>query len=133
MRTSRKLTVGEVYSRARLKQLFEIRDATINTGIFQPAGHESVWLFVTEEKTPDRTPYDDKLTGDTLEWDGQTSGRKDGLIIEHSVRGIELLVFYRRKKYEFPNAGFRYEGVFEYVAHRGSTPAHFTLRRAPRP
>jgi hypothetical protein len=42
---------------------------------------------------------------------------------------LEILVFYRREKYEFPNAGFRYEGPFEYVSHRGTSPAHFTLRR----
>jgi len=128
-RTSDHLTVDEIYSRARLRELFEITDATINTGIFQPLGHESVWLFVTEKKTADRTQYEDKLEGDVLEWDGQTSGRKDDLIIGHRNRGLELLVFYRREKYEFADAGFRYEGPFEYVSHRGSEPAHFRLQR----
>ena len=51
---------------------FTIKDATINTGIFQPKGHDSVWLFVTEQKTPDRTQYVDRLDGDELRWEGQT-------------------------------------------------------------
>lgn len=129
MRTSDQLRVTGIYSRARLRELFHITDTTINTGIFQPTGHESVWLFVTEKKTPDRTQYVDKLEGDVLEWDGQMSGRKDDLIIGHRDRGLELLVFHRREKYEFPDAGFRYEGQFEYESHRGNKPAHFRLRR----
>lgn len=40
--------------------------------------------------------YRDLLTGDTLTWDGQTSGRKDALIITHERMGFEVLVFYRR-------------------------------------
>ncbi len=43
---------------------------TVNTGIFQPQGHDSVWLFVTEHKTPDRTQYVDHLEGDVLRWQG---------------------------------------------------------------
>lgn len=129
MRTSDRLVIGKIYSRAALREMFEITDATINTGIFQPSGHGSVWLFVTEKKTPDRTQYEDKLDGDVLQWDGQMSGRKDNLIIEHQNRGLEILVFYRREKYEFADAGFRYDGPFEYVSHRGSQPAHFRLRR----
>ena len=132
MRTSNHLTIGEVHSRARLRKMFNVTDATVNTGIFQPSGHESVWLFVTEKKASDRTQYEDKLEGDILEWDGQTSGRKDDLIRGHRERGLEILVFYRREKYEFPDVGFRYLGAFEYVSHHGSKPAHFRLRRVIR-
>lgn len=111
--------------------MFDITDATINTGIL-PSGHESIWLFVIEAKTPDRTQYEDKLEGDISEWDGQTSGRKDDLIREHQKRGLEILVFYRLEKYELPDAGFRYQGPFEYLTHCGSKPTHFRLRRVMR-
>jgi hypothetical protein len=129
MKTSSVLTVGKVYSRIELVDRFGIKDATLRTGIFRPPGHESVWLFVTEKKTPDRTQYRDHLDGDDLSWDGQTSGRKDALIVGHEVEGLELLVFYRESKNEFGNYGFRYEGPFRYVSHEGSKPAHFLLRR----
>jgi hypothetical protein len=109
--------------------MFDIKDATINTGIFQPAGHESVWLFVTQDKPPDRTQYEDVLQGNDLYWQGQTSGRKDDLIIRHRERGLELLVFYRPKKDEFENYGFQYEGPFEYVSHEEGRPSSFHLRR----
>lgn len=52
--------------------MFLIKDANLRNGAFKPGGHESIWLFVTEEKTPDRTPYRDFLDSDLLNWDGQT-------------------------------------------------------------
>lgn len=130
MKTSESLTLGEIYTRNRLKEMFGIKDATINTGTFRPKGHDSVWLFVTEKKTSDRTQYYDRLDNDVLHWDGQTMGRTDHWIIGHKNQSLELLLFYRKSKTEHPGAGFRYEGPFEYVSHRGSHPTRFTLRRA---
>lgn len=129
MKTSDTLNYQAVYTRAQLKQMFGIVDATINTGVFQPKGHHSVWLFVTQRKTADRTQYHDLLEGDRLVWDGQTSGRSDRLIIEHEQRGLELLLFYRQHKYQHPGAGFRYEGRFKYISHTGQHPAQFVLQR----
>lgn len=106
------------------------QDATINTGVFRPAGFDSVLLFVTESKTPDRVPYVDKLKGDILHWQGQNAGRTNALIIEHRARGLELLLFYRTKKYEYCGAGFKYESPFDYISHHGALPASFALRRA---
>lgn len=126
---SEHLIPGQVYTRADLKQQFGITDATINTGVFRPNGFDSVWLFVTEEKPADRTPYRDFLDGDLLHWQGQTSGRTDPMIIQHRERGLELLLFYRRTSSEHPGAGFRYEGPFEHVGHEGSGPTSFVLRR----
>lgn len=130
LRTSTALSVGEIYTRADLKEQFGIADATINNGIFKPKGHRSVWLFVTRDKTSDRTQYQDTLDGDVLTMEGQTAGRTDHLITEHAARGDELLLFYRDSKFEHPGAGFRYEGQFEYETHEGAGPATFTLRRA---
>ncbi|WP_250513322.1 HNH endonuclease [Caballeronia sp. INDeC2] len=129
-RLSDLLVAESVYTREQLKDVLQTQDATINTGVFRPAGFDSVLLFVTETKTPDRVQYVDKLEGDILHWQGQNAGRTDSLIVEHRARGLELLLFYRTKKYEHPGAGFKYEGPFEYVSHRGSLPASYTLRRA---
>lgn len=129
-KTSEQLTVGEVYTRADLSRMFDIHDATLRTGIFQPKDTDSVWLFVTENKTPDRTQYNDRLDGDRLDWDSQPTGRKDHLILNHRRLGLELLLFYRAKKSQYPGWGFRYEGPFDYVSHSGSGPAHFILQRA---
>jgi hypothetical protein len=123
------LVRGKIYTRNNLRELFEIRDATLNNGVFHFKERHEVWLFVTENKPADREQYVDKLVGDSLYWQGQRMGRTDSLVIDHKRSGEELLLFYRRAKYEFEGAGFRYEGVFDYVSHSGSHPTNFVLRR----
>ena len=129
MYTSQHLRVNDVYTREDLRRKFGIKDATINNGIFHPKAHDSIWLFVTEEKTKDRTQYKDELKNDDLYIDGQTAGLRDRLLIEHEQNGLEVILFHRKAKYEYPGAGFRFEGPFKYVEHRGSRPAHFHFRR----
>ncbi len=130
MKTSKHLTVGEIYTRKDLKAMFKIADANLNNGVFRPKGHDSIWIFVTKEKSADRIQYADTLTGDILSWDGQISGRTDVWIIDHRVNGYELLLFYRDSRSQYPGAGFRYEGVFEYVSHTPGHPSHFILRHS---
>jgi hypothetical protein len=127
--SSVRLKPGAIYTRKDLIKLFEIKDATVNNGIFRPKGYDSVWLFVTEQKTPDRTPYVDTLTGDTLRMEGQLRGRTDDLILNHKDHGLELLVFHRRTNKEYFGAGFRYEGAFKYDDASGSKPTAFILKR----
>lgn len=129
MKSSQELVVGQVYTRAELKALFGIDDASINNGIFRPKGYDSIWLFVTKNKTSDRTQYHDLLDGDTLTMEGQTLGRTDHWLIDHAGNGRELLLFYRESKEQHPGAGFVYEGVFEYKEHVDSQPSTFTLKR----
>ena len=109
--------------------MFGIVDANINNGHFKPKNHESVWIFVTENKTPDRIQYDDKLLGNELHTDGQLLGRTDELLMKHEKLGLELLVFHRMDKFEHPGAGFRYEGIFRYDSCNGSRPRKFRLVR----
>jgi hypothetical protein len=124
------LTQGEVYTREQLRKRFGITDKTLDTGIFKPPDHDSVWLFVTEQKRDDMTAYVDRLEGDTLHWQGQMGGVKDPQIIEHADRNLELVVFYRPKRDHYDGYGFRFEGPFRYVSHSGAHPTSFVLRRA---
>lgn len=124
------LEEGNIYTRNSLREMFEIRDATFNNGVFHFPRRREVWLFVTENKQADREQYVDKPTRHVLYWQGQRMGRTDPLIISHKQNGERLLLFYRRAKCEFDGAGFRYEGSFEYVSHSGSHPTSFMLRRA---
>lgn len=127
---SERLKQGSIYTRKDLAAIFDIKDATLNNGIFRLKEYESVWLFITEHKTSDRTQYDDSLVDDTLYMQGQRLGRTDSLILDHHQRGLELLVFYRKEKYEHPFAGFRYEGIFTYHSHTSSAPTSFVLNRS---
>jgi hypothetical protein len=124
------LVMGDIYTRNKLRELYEIHDATLNNGVFHFKERHEVWLFVTENKQADREQYVDKLVGDTLYWQGQRMGRTDSLVIDHKLNGERLMLFYRRAKYEFEGAAFRYEGVFEYVSSSDSGPTSFVLRRA---
>ncbi|MBX7497226.1 HNH endonuclease [Qipengyuania sp. 6B39] len=126
---SDQLVVGEIYPREDLIEIFSITDATINTGVFRPSGYRSIWLFVTRDKTNDRTQYRDHLEGDLLHWEGQTSGRTDSKIIDHQANGDELLVFYRESKRQHPKAGFKLEGRFKYLSHSPGKPSRFLLQR----
>jgi hypothetical protein len=127
--TSPQLNEGAVYTRERLREMFEVTDATINTGIFRPKDTNSIWLFVTRDKTKDRTPYVDAFDGDLLHWQGQLAGRRDREIIQHETAGDELLVFYRESKRAHAGAGFRFEGRFRYLKHENTKPANFLLQR----
>jgi len=129
VRSSEALKKGEIYSRQELRELFGIADKTMDTGIFKPRDHDSVWLFVTEQKADGMTDYVDRLDGDTLYWQGQTVGLKDPQIIEHAIRGLELILFFRPAKDAYPNFAFRFEGEFRYVSHHGSKPTSFVLER----
>jgi hypothetical protein len=126
---SAQLTEGGVYTREQLKAILKSGDATINTGVFRPAGFASILLFITKNKTSDRTQYSDYLDGKTLHWQGQSSGRTDAMIVEHRQRDLEILVFYRDRKYEYDGAGFLYLGRFNYASHEGAAPTDFTLHR----
>ena len=128
MFSSELLLEGSIYTRKDLSEKFSITDATIHTGVFSINSYHSIWLFITEKKTEDATQYTDLLENDTLLWDGQMEGYKDKSIINHEVNGIEILVFYRKKKNEFERYGFKYEGRFRYVIHTGSRPTHFVLQ-----
>lgn len=129
MFTSERLVEGDIYTREKLREMFNIRDETINTGIFQPTNYQSIWLFVTENKKNGLPQYKDQLHKNTLYWDGQMKGRKDQLIISHESKALELLVFYRKDRDTFSDYGFKYEGRFRYVSHEGIQPAHFILQR----
>ncbi|MEN5033688.1 DUF3427 domain-containing protein [Pseudomonas sp. TWI929] len=128
---SKRLELGSIYTRNDLRTLFNVQAASLKNGIFRPNGYKSVWLFITEHKTSDRTQYVDALAGEILYMQGQRQGRTDALILNHRQRGLELLLFYRKSKKEHPHAGFRYEGIFTYQSHSGSAPTSFVLARNP--
>mgnify|MGYP000199161238 CR=1 FL=1 len=131
--TAERLTEGELYSRAMLAKFFGLPpQGSINTGVFRPdkSRYSSIWLFVTEEKSSEMTQFEDKLVGDTLNWQGQSEQGTDHLIINHQSLSLEILLFYRKHKRENAHGAFVYEGVFEYQSHEeGSKPTNFVLTR----
>lgn len=103
VRTSKFLQLGQIYTIDDLLTAFHIRDVTLNNGVFKPKRHASVWLFCYGRKTAEG-PIPRQAQGDELLMDGQTLGRTDDLIESHRSADLELLLFRRRKKSEFPKA-----------------------------
>jgi len=130
-KSSETLELLKVYSREELKEKYQITDAIIKNGIFMPKDTPSIWLFITGEKTPDGIGYRYHFDGQILQFEGQARGKTDGLIINHERAGNEIIVFYQKKKREFPNYGFRYLGRFYYHSHTSGKfigePAQFIL------
>lgn len=127
MKTSQFLVAGNVFTRAQLKEAFKITDASINNGIFRPKEHDSIWLFVTKDKSSDRRQYDDSFDGSILKMDSQPQGRPDEMLIHHVDLGLEVLMFYRSALRSHDAAGFRFEGSVEYRSHIGDRPKSFVF------
>ena len=128
--TSQQLVETRAYTRKELIEKFSITDSTVNTGVFRPRDTNSIWLFITRDKSSDRTPYVNIFEGDLLRMQGQTAGRTDDQIVKHEANADELLVFYRESKNAHPGAGFRYEGQFRYLKHVPGKPSSFVLQRS---
>jgi 5-methylcytosine-specific restriction protein A len=130
-KSSETLELLKVYSREELKDKFQITDSIIKNGVSIPKDTSSVWLLITEEKSPDGTGYRYHFDGQILQFEGNTKGATDGLIINHESAGNEIIVFYQKKKREFPNYGFRYLGRFSYLSHTAGKfigePAQFII------
>lgn len=62
------LVEGNIYTRSELREIFNIRDAAINNGVFHFRLRNELRLFITENKQADREQYVDKLVGNTLYW-----------------------------------------------------------------
>ena len=131
------LSLGKVYTRSDLVPITGVKGVhALYTGVFKKRDGRSVFLFVTQIKKNGRTQYDDRLEGDTLYWEGQEQRGTDNDIILADERGLELLVFYRRRWNEFPGDGFRYLGHFKYVEHvrpNGPGATRFVLERVAEP
>lgn len=128
--TSGSLNLGQVYTRLDLRSQFGITDSTINNGFFRPQNTNSIWLFVTHDKTTPELGPINAFEGDLFHWLGQKAGRTDNQVIEHEALGLEVLLFYRDSKSQFPGGGFRYEGSFRYLSHTAGPPTRFLLQRA---
>lgn len=127
-RSSGSLELLKVYSREELRDRFHTTDTIIKNGIHTPQDTSSVWLFVTEERSPDGISFRNHFDGKVLQLERHFKGRIGGLITNHESEGNEIVVLYRRKRRD---PGFRYVGRFSYLTHTSGQfigdPARFTL------
>jgi putative restriction endonuclease len=126
--TSAQLTEGGIYTRQDLRSIFGVTDATINNGFYRPQDTQSIWLFVTGEKSTPELGAVNKFDGDLFIWLGQNAGRTDAQIINHENDGREVLLFHRETKSDHSGGGFVFRGGFRYLSHVPGPPSKFTLQ-----
>ena len=118
---------GGTYSRHDLAAMWGYASFhALARGVVTPAGESTIILFVTENKKPDREPYQDRLVGSTLYWEGPTDHFAEDRMRPGHHQTDEIHVFYRRDA----NDDFTYLGQVEVVDYRGffDRPSQFTFR-----
>jgi Domain of unknown function (DUF3427) len=125
--TFNQITVGDTYSRIELARIWGYRTFhAIAKGVVTPAGDDKIVLFVTENKKSDREPYEDRLVGSTLHWEGPTDHLAEERMRPGRGGSDEIHVFYRRDA----DADFKYLGEVDVTGYTGyvSQPSRFTFR-----
>ena len=91
----------------------------------------SIWLFVTEIKGEEVEQYEDELIGDILEWQGQKGQSSfNEEVINHQRDNREIHLFYRRRRDEYIDNAFKYEGEFVLLTIRAKNEDNYKLVKA---
>src|SRR5438105_466390 len=107
-----RIAVGNSYDRKELADLWDYAGIeALQRGVVTPRDDNKIIFFVTEEKDVNATQYEDRLVGDTLEWEGPNDHFAEDRIINSATSDDELHLFYRIK----PNEKFTYYGRLDYV------------------
>lgn len=112
------------YSRQTLAELWGYASFhAIARGVVTPRDDNKIVLFVTEEKQSSAEQYVDRLSGNTLDWEGPTDHFAQDRMIEAEANGEEIHLFHRARHHsEFVYCG-RLK-VSSYVLHT-DRPSHF--------
>ncbi len=98
-RFSEPLEFGKGYDRKVLAGLWGLGGfQAIGRGVFTPRGLKQIFLFVTRERLGWMTPYNNFLDDDLLFWDGEKGHGSDERIINASINGEEIHLFYRERR-----------------------------------
>ena len=69
--TFENIQIGQIYSRRQLADLWGYAGVqALQRGVVTPRDDNKIILFVTEDKSPSATQYNDRLFGSRLEWEG---------------------------------------------------------------
>lgn len=95
-------------------------------GVVTPRGDNRIILFVTEDKQAFQEQYEDRLSGDTLQWEGPTDHFAEDLMIEAEDNGDEIHIFHSERHH----SDFTYLGraAVQNVERNIGRPSRFRLR-----
>jgi hypothetical protein len=118
---------GNTYSRQQLATMWGYAGyQAIARGVVTPRDDNKIVLFVTEEKQSSSEPYDDKLDGDMLEWEGPNDHFAEARMTRMELDGDEIHLFHRDRHH----ADFVYLGQLNVISHveHVDQPSCFTFR-----
>jgi hypothetical protein len=96
--TFQNIRVGQKYSRPQLADLWGYGGyQALARGVVTPRGDSRVILFVTEKKQTFQEQYEDRLTGNILQWEGPTDHFAEDRMIAAQENGNEIHVFHRER------------------------------------
>lgn len=119
-----KVIKGSSYSRQTLAELWGYTSFhAIARGVVTPRGDNKIVLFVTEEKQSSAEQYADRLSGNTLEWEGPTDHFAEDRMFNAEENGEEIHLFHRERHH----SDFIYCGRLRVMSHslHGNRPSHF--------
>ena len=119
-----KINKGATYSRQTLAALWGYASFhAIARGVVTPREDNKIVLFVTEEKQSSAEPYADRLSGNTLEWEGPTDHFAEERMLNAEANGEEIHLFHRERHH----SDFTYCGKLKVSSHvlRTDRSSHF--------
>ena len=122
-----KISRGTTYSRQELAKLWGYAGTqAIARGVVTPRGTNKIILFVTQEKQSSYVPYQDRLTGTSLHWEGPTDHFAEQRLVNAGTNGDTIHLFYRERHH----SDFIYVGELALVSYTLHTdkPSSFVFR-----
>lgn len=119
-----KITKGATYSRQTLAELWTYASFhAIARGVVTPRDDHKIILFVTEDKQSSAEQYADRLSGNTLEWEGPTDHFAEDRMLNAEANGEEMHLFHRERHH----SDFTYCGRLKVSSHvlRNDRPSSF--------
>lgn len=105
---------SSTYSRQTLAELWNYASFhAIARGVVTPRNDNKIVLFVTEEKQSSAEQYADRLSGNTLEWEGPTDHFAEDRILHAEANDEEIHLFHRERHH----SDFTYCGRLKVLSH----------------
>ena len=121
------IKIGAKYTRPELAGIWGYNNYQgFSKGVFTPKKTNLVILFVTRIKQESLTQYKDCISAGLLFWQGELQGGSDSRLVQASLKGDKIHLFYR----EIHHTAFEYHGEVTLVSHHPSTsgPSEFVFR-----
>jgi len=121
------IRINDEYSRPQLAALWGYSGyQALARGVVTPRYDNKIILFVTEEKQSSQEQYQDKLTGDTLEWEGPNDHFAEDRMLKAHLTGDEIHIFHRFRHH----SDFTYLGRFsvQKITKNSLKPSKFVFK-----